>query len=74
MDNINTRLSLLEQRVAQMEKSIETTKTSITHMDGKLDQLLELKAKGMGAFWLVSLIFGSGVLASIVSAITWWRG
>jgi hypothetical protein len=32
-------------------------------MDKKLDDLLALKYKGAGAFWLASTIIGTGIIA-----------
>lgn len=55
------RIAVLELKVenlsAEFKKHTEST-------NEKLDSLLELRDKGMGAFWLVSAIFGSGVLAA----------
>lgn len=60
------RTTALEVTVAALvEKQIETNK--------KLDQLLELKANGMGAVWLVSILVSSGVLALLTRFLGWWE-
>lgn len=50
-----TKVAVLEAKFEQMEADLQK-------ISEKLDTLLDLKSKGMGAFWLVGLIFGSGVL------------
>jgi hypothetical protein len=60
------RTTALEVTVAALvEKQEETNK--------KLDQLLELKANGMGAVWLVSILVSSGVLALLGRFFGWWE-
>jgi len=44
-------------------------KVSISETNTKLDDLLKLKAQGMGAIWFASLILGSGLLGVI--ALVW---
>lgn len=60
------RLAILETRVAAMEHSIGS-------MDAKLDELLALRHKGMGAFWLASALFGTGIVGAISIAWDWLR-
>lgn len=61
------RITAVEVKVEDLVKKVET-------MDHKLDQLLELKSKGMGAFWLASLILGTGIMGMFASFITWFKG
>lgn len=61
------RITAVEVKVEDLVKKVET-------MDHKLDQLLELKSKGMGAFWLASLILGTGVAGMFASFVTWFKG
>lgn len=53
------------ERIAVMELEIKMLKESVDSTNAKLDELLDLKSKGMGAFWLLSLIAGSGLLGII---------
>lgn len=55
---LNQRLSVLETKFDQVQKSHE-------EMSEKLDQLLELKSKGMGAIWLIGLIVGGGFMGVV---------
>jgi len=61
------RITAVEVKVEDLVKKVET-------MDHKLDQLLDLKSKGMGAFWLASLILGTGIMGMFASLITWFKG
>lgn len=61
-----TRLS---ERVAVLETNAQSTKTTLESIETKLDSLLELKSKGMGAIGLASLVLGSGVLGLIALVI-----
>ncbi len=55
------------QRLAILELKVQNLGSDIAGIDKKLDELLELRSKGMGIFWLVSVLFGSGV----VGFVTW---
>jgi hypothetical protein len=55
----------LNERVA----ILETQMIGLKEIEQKLDQLIELKARGMGALGLVGLIIGSGVLGIIATFI-----
>jgi hypothetical protein len=47
---------------------------TIKAQNEKLDSLLELRAKGMGAIWLASAILGSGILGGLYFLTSWLRG
>ena len=64
MDNNDLGIKLSE-RVAVLETKFDGAVTTIGNIEAKLDQLLELKAKGTGAFQLVGLILGSGIIGVI---------
>lgn len=55
----------LHERVA----ILETRMGDLAEIKDKLDELLHLKSKGIGALWLVSLIVGSGILG-LVTMVT----
>lgn len=48
------------ERLAKLEERVSVLEDKIDKMDGKLDDLLALKYKGVGAFWLASLLVGTG--------------
>lgn len=55
------------ERVAVLEVQMRDVATDVKEIKGKLDELLTLKSKGVGAFWLVGLILSSGVLGLIAA-------
>lgn len=55
---VNERLAVLEVKFDQLSADHAT-------MCSKLDQLLELKSKGMGAVWLIGLIIGGGFMTAM---------
>lgn len=68
MDNSNdpsVYRPYLGERVAVLETKVVEFQKDLTEIKDKLDDLLTLKAKGMGAIGLVSLVVGSGLLGII---------
>lgn len=63
-DSVAVRLALLEANVSSLLAVME-------ERDRKLDELLTLKHRGMGAIWLASLLFGSSMLAALATLISW---
>lgn len=61
------RIAVLELKVQQV------TETNQTIMS-KLDELLDLKSKGMGAFWLASALLGTGVVGALAAILDWLKG
>lgn len=55
--SIHERISILETEWTQIHEDIKDIKD-------KLDELLHLKSKGLGAFWVISLLLlmGSGII------------
>ena len=62
------------ERIAVVEHQVSKLVHDVKSMDEKLDQLLELKAKGMGAFWFASLIVGTGVAGMFSTFLAWFKG
>jgi hypothetical protein len=52
------RITAVETRLTALEKKAES-------MDSKLDELLALRYKGAGAFWLASALLGTGIVGFI---------
>jgi len=67
MDNDVVSETLLDQqsRIAALEANYQTLNKDLEEIIDRLDDLLHLKSKGMGALWLVSLILGSGVIGAV---------
>lgn len=59
----------LAERVAVLETKLE----KLDSIESKLDDLLHLKSKGMGALWLVSLLVGSGMLGLVAAVISFFH-
>ncbi len=59
------RLAALEFKMAHMQDNIES-------INEKLDELLTLKNKGIGAFWLASTIVGTGIIGLFTQLYHWW--
>lgn len=60
------RIAALEVRVSEMQKQQQ-------QINDKLDELLALRNKGIGAFWLSSGLLGTGIVGFIVQLIEWIR-
>ncbi len=60
------RIAALEVRVSDMQRSQQ-------EINNKLDELLALRNKGIGAFWLSSGLLGTGIVGFIVQFIEWIR-
>ena len=57
------------ERIAVLETKVTALETRLGSIEGKLDQLLELKSKGMGALSLVGLLLGSGIIGVILTVV-----
>ena len=60
------RITALETLIGVMAKQQEAT-------NQKLDDLLALRNKGVGAFWLASALLGSGIVGTIVLFLDWLK-
>lgn len=71
-------MSTQVERMARMEVEVQTLKASLdehkkytkeefSSINEKLDNLLALKYKGAGVFWLASMIFGTGIVGSFLA-------
>jgi hypothetical protein len=72
-DNTTVRLALLESQVKTLIEQMELRDKRAEIRDKKLDELLALKHKGMGAVWLAALIFGSSLVAGLGAVVSWFR-
>lgn len=59
------RITILEQDVKQLKAEIEEIKDTNKKIVEKLDELLELRSKGMGVFWILSGLFGTGLIGAV---------
>jgi len=56
------RITVLEQEVKTLNVEVNELKEDNKKILGKLDELLELRSKGMGVFWILSGLFGTGIV------------
>jgi hypothetical protein len=61
------RITALEVQVGQLSRDVNV-------MNSKLDELLALRNKGAGAFWLASLLFGTTLLGVAGVIVNWMKG
>lgn len=66
--------SRLFERMAVLETKFQTMETEVSEINHKLDDLLALKAKGAGAFWLASSLFGVGFSFVVSFILDWFKG
>lgn len=59
------------ERIASMEVRIGQLEEKVDKMNDKLDNILALKHKGQGAFWLASGLFGTGIAAFFIQIMQW---
>jgi len=73
MAPLHDHLTLLE-RIATLESQREDDRILLNDIKTKLDELLELKHKGMGAIGLVGLIIGSGIIGVVITVWNMFKG
>lgn len=59
------RLTRLETQMEQVFEFQSDHKTITKEMNDKLDNLLALRHKGQGAFWLASALFGTSIIGLV---------
>lgn len=62
------------ERITAMEVRLRMLEVTVAKMDGKLDDLLALKYKGQGMFFLASALFGTSIIGALSIIISWFRG
>lgn len=72
------RIAVLESQVehlnAQFILDRAERKQELSELGDKLDELLSLKDRGAGAFWLFGIIFGSGIIGVVTALVSWIKG
>ena len=61
------------ERLALLEYKDELREKQLTEINEKLDELLALRQKGMGAFWLASSLLGTGIVGAILMFVNYIR-
>ena len=67
------RLSVLETEMRTVIANQQQFHENWNEVNSKLDSLIGLKHKGMGAFWLASALAGTGIIGAFLSLFDWWK-
>lgn len=59
------------ERLSSLETQTALLAVQIQQMDAKLDSLLALRDKGLGAFWLASVLLGTGFIGALATIFGW---
>lgn len=59
------------ERIMALEVEVKQLKEDVQSMNGKLDDLLALRNKGAGAFWLASALFGTTLIGVVAVILNW---
>lgn len=59
------------ERITSLEVQVNQLKSSVNSMESKLDDLLALRNKGVGAFWLASALIGTGIIGLVAEIMSW---
>lgn len=59
------------ERLAILETKMDASERHLQSMDAKLDDLLALRHKGVGAFWLASALTGTGIIGGLSMLWSW---
>lgn len=62
------------ERLAVLETKVSAAAENQEQMLEKLDSLLTLRNRGMGVFWLLSSLIGTGIVGYITEFVTYFRG
>lgn len=62
------------ERLAVLELKVKELSETNQRIESKLDDLLQLKSKGMGAFWLASTLLGTGIIGFVLAFIGYFKG
>jgi hypothetical protein len=60
--------------IAVLQHQIVTLQKGMEDLSKKMDEILDLRAKGQGAFWVGAGLFGIGLTTLIGPIIEWFRG
>lgn len=68
------RIAALEVQVAYVRAEQAEISMKQAEISRKLDDLLSMRDKGIGAFWLASALFGTSVLGVVAIFVSWLKG
>lgn len=62
------------ERLARLEERVNALEVKVDSMNDKLDELLALRYKGVGAFWVASSLIGTGIVGALIQVVAWLKG
>ncbi len=62
------------ERIAALEIQVNLLTSEITEVNRKLDDLLAIKNRGIGAFWLASTLVGASLFGFVNVLMDWVKG
>jgi len=72
------RLARMEVEVTELKDSFnehkKDTNERFDRIEKKLDDLLALRNKGAGVFWLISILVGTGIMTAGAQFLGWLVG
>lgn len=61
------------ERIMRLETQMADIQTQQTQINDKLDDLIALRNKGFGVFWVISTLFGIGIVGFAAQLFSWLR-
>lgn len=61
------------ERLAALETSYALLSVQVQNIDSKLDDLLALRNRGLGAFWLASALLGTSFIGFVTMMVGWFH-
>lgn len=74
MPTMLERVARLEVEIKALDQKVDAVDTTLSSLDKKVDDLLALRNKGAGAFWVMSSLVGTGFLSLIYQLYEWLSG
>lgn len=69
------RITAVEVQVKELKDQFldhkNRTEKNFESVNEKLDELLTLRSKGVGAFWLASTVLGTGIVGGLAALFNW---
>lgn len=64
MTQYGERIARVEEQVNELRNDFTKLENKVDKIGEKLDNLIALKQKGAGAFWLATTLFGAAIIAA----------
>ncbi len=62
------------ERIASLETLVTVMIAEQREMRSKIEDLLAIRNKGIGAFWLASTLIGTSIVGAVMTIIDWVKG